>query len=45
MHCSTAIERTQGIRPEVDAAIEQCVGRCIQESNLDIGHRTVVRLD
>ncbi|CAK0787108.1 hypothetical protein CVIRNUC_010324 [Coccomyxa viridis] len=37
----TSIERTQGIRPEVDAAIQQSVGRCIQESNLDIGERTV----
>ena len=44
LFCSTSIERTQGIRPEVDAAIQQSVGRCIQESNLDIGERTVVRL-
>lgn len=43
MHGSTAIERTEGIRPEVDAAIQQSVGRCIQETNLGIGERTVVR--
>ena len=41
--CSTSIERTQGIRPEVDEAIQQSVGRCIQETDLDIGERTVVR--
>ncbi|CAL5229319.1 g12625 [Coccomyxa viridis] len=38
---STAIERTEGIRTEVDAAIQQSVGRCIQETDLSIGERTV----
>ena len=27
----------------MDAAIQQSVGRCIQETNLGIGERTVVR--
>ena len=42
-HCSTAIERTEGVRAEVDAAIQQSVGNCIQETDLGIGERTVVR--
>ena len=43
-HRSIAIERTEGIRSEVDAAIQQSVGRCIQETDLGMGERTVVRI-